>query len=1324
MKNMVKMLQQSFKSLKERVLLVGIVLFLLPAFGFAQVPGNFRSVCPPISSGGTSQGNLQGGSKKSLTDATNCSSLPRPQPGATVSITLDVSNTDDLTCFTNTEYVDIFDEDGSQVVPRYQGCGNGKFSISISVSTFKSWCKDGKIEFKAVYGPEVDIGSISISTEFDYPISYKTSSGNVGASFVISGPDTIFVNTRRTYRVKAFPSSLSSLYSKNWYVNGILVKLGGGRGNTYTGTFSNGDTLSVRYANCQGVVDTVSKVIYTKQPTRCPKPNFVADRNTVAVAKTVNLTEISKYGATEWDWDIIRKKPIPFPQAIQYFNRNADTGQNPRVAFLAPGSYKVCLTAFNSVCPGGDSICKPAYLRVLEDENICSPSADPLSDTVGFLVDNGGINGSYNQVQGGACDVSIQPCANKVELTIEELDLKSNEGFLRIYDGASDDGKKLWDVQKYGVRGITGDLSSLKNKTLTANTGNVYVEFSTGANPKGEGFKIKWEAKGDTLPALKTSIKGDSLNCVDFSAQFKADVNAAAATYQWYIDSSFQQQPQGNRELFIYDSFTSSRNDTVGLVVNSCGRTDTAVKPVSAFVPSKPPKVGFTTSATFGQPGVVISLTDTSKPCIDSRRWTISPNTFEYVNNTGRRNISPDVKFNEPGSYTITLVDSNAGGGAKKTKFGVIQVTDYCEPTVRAPKFDVGMNLVQFGTLSNRTRIGNNEYNNYNQSVEAPELAKGGTYTFEVARNQSANAVNYKAWIDFNINGKFDSNEVVVNSGVVNGNQYQEKVRISRNVSTGTYQMRVAGEFSYLPNKPCGNAFGEYEDYTIEVVNDQTKPDIIVNGPDTIGLEACSPSKQLNQIAYAMDNVDGRVNDITINGSVDTASPGLYNITYTYTDTAGNTGTDDRVVRVKTESQKPNFTLKGDKRDTISVSSNYSDPGTTVPTDGCTGIDSFYTMNLIDRSTLSTDSIVYIARDNSGNVLKRARYLTLVDTTSPTFVLSGKKFKTIPVNKPYNDPGIDQVSDNFYDSGQLITNINNPVNVGVPGTYTVTYQVTDGSGNTTKKTREVTVKDLAAPQLNVLADTVKLPVFQKLQFSKAVSVKDNFSQPKLADRLGNFFRLFPSGAPQQIGFYDLGLVYEDDAGNRDTANIVVHVVDETAPDISLIGPKYIDFKRFTETPYASADSVNVSDNYYRSFQIEVDTSGTYFTKYLDTFPTGVFEIRYRAIDSSGNVSAPVTRIVEAVSATTGIDAQQKAKSDVKVYPNPVDQDIQVELQLPSAKPYTISLVNTLGKQVKMLTEHEGKQVEHTFNLGKIAQGSYVLRIRTPDRVINQPIVVQ
>ncbi len=1313
------MLHRSFKCIKEKALLIGIVLFIIPSLAIAQVPGNFRSVCPPINSPG-SNGTASGG-VQTLTES--ITSFPTPKKGSTITLTLDVSGTADLSCGFDAENAKIFDENGNQIA-RINCSNNTTRTFTVKRSKFNSWAADGKITFSAEYSAATNFGDIEFDFSFDYQISYKTSSGSTGASFVINGPDTLFVNTQGTYRVRAFPSSLNTLYSKNWYVNGILVKLGGGQGNSYTSSFSNGDTLSVRYANCKGDVDTISKVIYTKQPTRCPKPNFVADRNTVAVAQSVKLNEISKFGATDWEWDITRENPAPFPQVVQYFNRNADTGQNPEVAFLAPGSYEVCLTAFNSVCPGGDSLCKPSYIRVLEDENICSPSADPLSDSVGFLVDNGGINGSYNQVQGGACDVSIQPCANKIELTFEELDLKDNEGFLKIYDGVSDDGKKLWDVQKYGVRGITGDLSSLGNKTLTANTGNVYVEFSTGANPNGEGFKIKWEAKGDTLPPINASIKGDSLNCVDFSAQFKADVNAADVSYEWYIDSSFQQDPQGSRELFIYDSFNSSRNDTVGLVVNSCGRSDTAVKPVSAFTPSQPPKVGFTVSATFGQPGVVISLTDTSKPCIDSRDWTISPNTFEYVNNTGRKNKSPDVKFNESGSYTITLVDSNAGGGAKVTKFGVIRVTNYCEPTVRAPKFDVGMNLVQFGTLSNDTRIGNNEYNNYNQSVEAPEVAKGGSYTFEIARDQSANSVNYKAWIDFNINGKFDSNEVVVNSGIVNGNQYQEQVRIGRNVPTGTYQMRVGAEFSYLPNDPCGSAFGEYEDYTIQVVNDQTKPDIIVNGPDTIGIEACSPTKQLNAIAYAEDNVDGRVNDITINGSVDTALPGLYNITYTYTDTAGNTGTEDRVVRVETENQKPDFSLKGDKMDTIVVSGNYTDPGTTVPTDGCTGIDSFYSNNLIDRSTLSRDSIVYVARDNSGNVLKRTRYLTLVDTTSPTFVLAGGKVITIPVNEPYNDQGIDQVSDNFYDPGQLMRNINNPVNVGVPGTYTVTYKVSDGSGNTTMKTREVTVKDQSAPQLNVLADTVKLPVFQQLKFSEAVSVKDNFSEPKLSDRLGNFFRLFPSGAPQEIGFYDVGLEYEDDAGNKDTANFVVHVVDETAPDISLKGPIYVDFERFTESPYASSDSVNVSDNYYRSFQIEVDTSGTYFTRYLDTFPTGVFEIQYRAIDSSGNVSEPVTRILEAVSPTTGIEQESSKKSGLDVYPNPVDREIQVEVNLPSAKPYTISLVNMLGKRVEMLTQHEGKQVEHTFNLGDIAQGSYVLKLRTPDRVINQSIVVQ
>lgn len=94
------------------------------------------------------------------------------------------------------------------------------------------------------------------------------------------------------------------------------------------------------------------------------------------------------------------------------------------------------------------------------------------------------------------------------------------------------------------------------------------------------------------------------------------------------------------------------------------GRRSLAViKPLnSIFGCQSAPAAGFVASTTAACPGQEITLTDQSLNGATSWRWSISPNTFTYMNGTNDSSQSPVITFSSNGSYNVQLIASNQYG--------------------------------------------------------------------------------------------------------------------------------------------------------------------------------------------------------------------------------------------------------------------------------------------------------------------------------------------------------------------------------------------------------------------------------------------------------------------------------------------------------------------------------------------------------------------------------------------------------------------------------------------------------------------------------------
>ncbi len=149
----------------------------------------------------------------------------------------------------------------------------------------------------------------------------------------------------------------------------------------------------------------------------------------------------------------------------------------------------------------------------------------------------------------------------------------------------------------------------------------------------------------------------------------------------------------------------------------------------------------------------------------------------------------------------------------------------------------------------------------------------------------------------------------------------------------------------------------------------------------------------------------------------------------------------------------PIITLKGNKNIRITLGSSYTDAGATA-TDNIDGdlTSKIMVSNPVNTAKAGNYIITYNVSDSSGNkAIEIKRGVTVsnsgsTDTTSPVITLKGNANVSFVVGTTYTDAGATATDNIDGDLTSKIVTVNN-VNTSVPGTYTVTYNVSDSAGN-------------------------------------------------------------------------------------------------------------------------------------------------------------------------------------------------------------------------------------------------------------------------------------
>ena len=287
---------------------------------------------------------------------------------------------------------------------------------------------------------------------------------------------------------------------------------------------------------------------------------------------------------------------------------NTSTLQNPTNEYMGSGDFSVTLVVSG---PGGiDTLTKANYIHV----NYVAPTADfsgtPTSGTV------------------------------PLEVTFTDLSTDSVDTW-------------LWE---FGDEGI----STAQSPVYTYYQAGTYTVSLTASGPGGSNTMTKTDyivvsPEPPVADFSGTPTAGNAPLQVTFTDLSSGTVDS----WLWDFgngDTSSLQSP-------VY-TYNSTGTYTVSLTVTNSAGSNQAIKTDYITVSADAPEADFSGTPTVGEAPLLVSFTDLSTGSIDTWNWDFGDNDSSALQN-------PTHEYVTPGSYTVSLTVSGAGGSTTEVK------TDY-----------------------------------------------------------------------------------------------------------------------------------------------------------------------------------------------------------------------------------------------------------------------------------------------------------------------------------------------------------------------------------------------------------------------------------------------------------------------------------------------------------------------------------------------------------------------------------------------------------------------------------------------------------------------
>jgi len=262
---------------------------------------------------------------------------------------------------------------------------------------------------------------------------------------------------------------------------------------------------------------------------------------------------------------------------------------------------------------------------------------------------------------------------------------------------------------------------------------------------------------------------------------------------------------------------------------------------------------------------------------------------------------------------------------------------------------------------------------------------------------------------------------------------------------------------------------------------DTTAPVISITGTNPISIP--QGSNYTDAGVTAVDDIDGTVT-VSASGTVNTEVVGTYTITYTASDSSGNTSTKTRnisvtavVVTPQADTVSPVISLIGNNPVSLIQNTDYNDAGATA-LDNIDGTINVSITGDVDTSKVGSYTVNYTATDNAGNSATTTRTVIvtaapanpIVDTTAPVITLVGNITITLEIGQSYTDPGF-TAFDNI--DGNVNVVVSGEIDTTTAGEYVLNYSATDKAGNITIKNRTIVVTEIKGNDLGTTDNNQK-----------------------------------------------------------------------------------------------------------------------------------------------------------------------------------------------------------------------------------------------------------
>lgn len=265
---------------------------------------------------------------------------------------------------------------------------------------------------------------------------------------------------------------------------------------------------------------------------------------------------------------------------------------------------------------------------------------------------------------------------------------------------------------------------------------------------------------------------------------------------------------------------------------------------------------------------------------------------------------------------------------------------------------------------------------------------------------------------------------------------------------------------------------------------------------------------------------------------------------------------------------------------------------------------------------LGTTTVTWTATDDAGNTSTVTSEVIIEDTTAPTLLLVDNPFE-LWVNDIYSEPGYTAMDLVDGDVSGDVSEISNDLDNANIGTYHITYEVSDLSGNTVQVIREIHVIDTTRPIIHRIGVSPVTAEAGSTYVDLGATAED-----QNGDDLTSI--ITTTGLPVDTMVLGDVVITYDVIGNvsstsATTAHRTVTVIDTTAPVVTVTGDNPTNIRvgdTYTEM------GATAMDNYDLDVTPSIITTGS-----VDNSIAGTYTITYTVTDSNSNVGSATRDVV-------------------------------------------------------------------------------------------------